>query len=79
MKVSWRFANLFLDGGDVKEPLPYLCISYLSSFTFVIVIPKILLTLLCRKNPSLERRDVRRAQILLPQRSRLHGIDAKIR
>ena len=27
IKVSWRFANLVLDDGDVKEPLPYLCIS----------------------------------------------------
>ena len=51
----------------------------LSSFTYVIIIPKILLTLLCRNNSSLDRRDVRRAQISLPQRRRLHGIAIKTR
>ena len=52
---------------------------FLSSFISVIVIPKILLTLLCRNTSSLESRDVRRAQLSLPQRRRLHGIAAKIR
>ena len=51
----------------------------LSSFTSVIVIPKILLTLMCRNISSFERRDVRRAQLSLPQRRRLHCISAKIR
>ena len=51
----------------------------LSSFTSVIFIPIILLTLLCRNTFSLERRDVRRAQLSLPQRRRFHGIAVKTR
>ena len=51
----------------------------LSSFTSVIVIPKILLTLLCRNTSSLERRNLRRAQLSLPQRRIFLGIAAKIR
>ena len=51
----------------------------LFSFTSVIVITRILLTLLCRNNSSLESRDVRRSQLSFPQRRRLHGIAEKIR
>ena len=79
IKLSCRFAILFWEVGMLKNLPLTSALVILSSFTYDIFIPKILLTLLCRNTSSLERRDARSDQLSLPQRSILYGIAIKIR
>ena len=79
IKVSWHFAIWFWMVGMLNNPLLTSALVIISSFTSDIFIFKIILTLLCRKTSNFESRYAQSAQIWPPQRSRLHGIDRKIR
>ena len=79
MKLSCPLATWFWIIGISKKLLWIISLVILSSFTYVIVTPSILLMLQCRKTFSLFISEMRRAQISHPHSRRFMAMERNIR